>query len=84
MEEPETTRTPIDITLLKNYIKYARERCQPTLSTENSDLLKDFYVKLREESLRSGGLHIAVRHIESLIRMATGNYFVIQLVPRCI
>lgn len=40
LEEPNSGSTPIDINLLKNYIKYARDRCQPTLSSQNSELLK--------------------------------------------
>lgn len=40
LEEPNSDITPIDINLLKNYIKFARDRCHPTLSNQNSELLK--------------------------------------------
>ncbi len=36
-------------------------------------ILEDFYVKLRGESKKSSGLNIVVRHLESLIRMATAS-----------
>ena len=53
------------------------------MSSQNTDLIKNFYMKLREESLKTGGIHIAVRHIESLIRMATGKSLLMQPTPRC-
>ena len=48
LPEPPNQSNPIDLHLLKNYIKYAREKCKPTLSNQNNDLIKDFYLKLRE------------------------------------
>lgn len=65
-----------DLDELKRYIKYAREKCTPVLTSANSDMIKEFYIMLREQSMKSGGINIAVRHIESLIRMATGNVLV--------
>lgn len=47
-------------------------------------MIRQFYVQLREESRKSGGMNIAVRHIESIIRLAVGTYLFIQLMPRYI
>jgi DNA replication licensing factor MCM2 len=36
-------------------------------------MIKQFYGKLREESKNTGGMNVAVRHIESIIRVATAH-----------
>lgn len=33
-------------------------------------MIQNFYVKLREESKNTGGMNVAVRHIESIIRLS--------------
>lgn len=66
-------RPYIDHEYLKEYIKYAREKCRPKLPDKNLDLIKQFYLKLREESTRSGGINIAVRHIESIVRLSEAH-----------
>jgi DNA replication licensing factor MCM2 len=73
-----------DLMTLKNYIKYARDTCQPQLTNANTEIIKQFYMQLRAESVGTGGINIAVRHIESLIRMSIGTSpLLIQLMPRC-
>ena len=69
---------------LTRYIKYAKEKCRPELTEKNREIIKQFYVKLREESKNSGGMNVAVRHIESIIRMSVGKFILIQLMQRCI
>lgn len=82
---PETTETrpKVDTDFLREYIRYARERCRPELSEKHLGMINQFYVKLREESKISGGMNVAVRHIESIIRVAVGTPLFIQLMPRC-
>ena len=63
----------IDQNLLRKIIVYARNNIHPKLSDINKDKITRFYTDLRKESLTSGGINIAVRHIESIIRMAEGN-----------
>jgi DNA replication licensing factor MCM2 len=36
-------------------------------------MIKQFYLRLREESTRSGGINIAVRHIESVVRLSEAH-----------
>jgi hypothetical protein len=81
---PETVNTdpPIESSLLKEYIRYAREKCHPELTDKHVNIIKQFYVKLREESKTSGGMNVAVRHIESIIRVSVGNNNPIQLMQR--
>ena len=63
---------PIDQTLLRKYIMYARQNVRPALQSIDEEKIKGVYSELRRESA-SGGVHIAVRHIESIIRMAEAS-----------
>jgi DNA replication licensing factor MCM2 len=74
LEEKADNRPYVNMEKLKNYIKYAREKCQPVLPSKNIEIVEQFYIKLRESSLKHGGMNIAVRHIESIIRVSTGKY----------
>ena len=66
------TDAPIDQTLLRKYIMYARQNVRPSLQAIDEEKIKGVYAELRRESA-AGGVHIAVRHIESIIRMAEAS-----------
>ena len=59
--------------VLRKYIMYARDNIQPKLTDIDREKISKFYQDLRAESVATGGMNIAVRHIESIIRMAEGN-----------
>ncbi|CAB9515972.1 licensing factor MCM2 [Seminavis robusta] len=61
--------------LLRKYIQYARVNVRPVLRGNAFDQEKvaSLYVALRRESAASGGVPIAVRHIESIMRMAEAH-----------
>jgi len=61
--------------LLRKYIQYARANCRPALrgGTFDQEKIASLYVQLRKESTNSGGVPIAVRHIESIMRMAEAH-----------
>ena len=65
----------IDQDLLRKYIQYARTNVRPDLRGNAFDQEKvaSLYVALRRESAASGGVPIAVRHIESMMRMAEAH-----------
>eukprot|EP00466_Bigelowiella_natans_P003818 jgi/Bigna1/131364/aug1.14_g6072 len=63
----------IDQEMLKKYLLYARNTCKPKLHNIDEDRIAKLYSELRRESVSSGGIPIAVRHIESLIRMAEAH-----------
>jgi len=69
----------IDQNTLKKYIIYARTYIKPKLAEINKEKITKFYTELRKESMTSGGINIAVRHIESIIRMSEGNFFVKEI-----
>jgi DNA replication licensing factor MCM2 len=61
--------------LLRKYIQYARTHVRPVLrgNTLDQEKVASLYAALRRESAVSGGVPIAVRHVESLMRMAEAH-----------
>jgi len=62
----------IDQALLRKYIMYARLHTKPVLHDVDVEKIKQVYAELRQAS-QSGGVSIAVRHIESIIRMSEAS-----------
>ncbi|MFX0064422.1 MAG: LAGLIDADG family homing endonuclease [Candidatus Hermodarchaeota archaeon] len=72
---------PIPRELLTKYIAYARQRCNPVLSDEALEIIKQFYLSLRSKSVATTGgaegrrrmvnpIAITARQLESLVRLA--------------
>jgi DNA replication licensing factor MCM2 len=59
--------------LLKKYLIYAKRYMQPKLTEIDQDKITQFYADIRRESSVVGGIPIAVRHIESVIRMSEAH-----------
>ena len=59
----------IDQELLRKYILYART-LKPQLGQIDQAKIEQLYTEIRKESVNSGGIPIAVRHVESIIRMS--------------
>lgn len=65
------TRTDlISQDMLKKYLIYAKRFIKPKLSEIDENKISQFYSDIRRESNIVGGIPIAVRHIESVIRMS--------------
>lgn len=64
---------PIDQGLLKKYIAFARTTLRPILHNVDSEKVSQVYGELRQHADRTGGIPIAVRHIESIVRMAEAS-----------
>jgi DNA replication licensing factor MCM2 len=60
----------IDQELLKKYIAHARALVRPSLAGIDEEKVAQFYKELRKEAEYATGVPIAVRHIESIMRMA--------------
>jgi len=56
--------------MLRKYILYSKRNCHPKLDNIDRDKVSKFYADLRQKSMDSGGIPIAVRHIESILRLA--------------
>ncbi|XP_068667407.1 DNA replication licensing factor MCM2-like [Aristolochia californica] len=59
--------------MLKKYITYAKLHVFPNLHDADLDKLTNVYAELRRESSHGQGVPIAVRHIESMIRMSEAH-----------
>eukprot|EP00899_Mesostigma_viride_P005892 jgi/Mesvir1/15303/Mv06512-RA.1 len=58
---------------LRKYITYARTHVRPKLQYMDQDKITRLYADLRRESMVRQGIPIAVRHIESIIRMSEAS-----------
>jgi DNA replication licensing factor MCM2 len=63
----------IEQELLKKYIAFARSQVKPILHDVDSEKIASLYSDLRAQSALTGGVPIAVRHIESIVRMAEAS-----------
>ena len=59
--------------LLKKYLAYARTTCHPQIGAIDENKLVELYQELRRDSITAGGVPIAVRHIESIVRISEAN-----------
>lgn len=63
----------LDLSLLKDYIGYARMHFHPVLSEEAAQLLKHAYVEMRKVGSGKGQISAYPRQLESLIRLAEAH-----------
>tara|TARA_B110000977_G_scaffold142731_3_gene181203 strand:- start:3711 stop:5945 length:2235 start_codon:yes stop_codon:yes gene_type:complete len=61
---------PIPQDLLKKYVAYAKRFIKPKLSSGDLPKISQVYAELRRESVTREGMPVAVRHVESIIRMS--------------
>ncbi|EOX94159.1 Minichromosome maintenance family protein isoform 1 [Theobroma cacao] len=75
-EETEVSARPDEILpqeLLRKYVTYAKLNVFPRFHDKDMAKLTKVYADLRRESSRGQGVPIAVRHIESMIRMSEAH-----------
>ncbi len=70
----EVVRDVIDQKLLRKYISYARQKFKPKLTDEAIEEIKNFYVKLRNQSVSTESeikpIPITARQLEGIIRIS--------------
>ncbi|MFH1751218.1 MAG: LAGLIDADG family homing endonuclease [Candidatus Micrarchaeota archaeon] len=64
---------PIPIDLLRKYIAYSRKNFAPTLSSEASEKIKEFYLMLRRLGEKQNNYPVTARQIEGLIRLSEAS-----------
>ncbi|KAI1389353.1 DNA replication licensing factor mcm2 [Hypoxylon trugodes] len=71
-QETQTQKKEGEISqeLLRKYILYAREHCQPKLLHMDEDKVARLFADMRRESLATGAYPITVRHLEAIIRIS--------------
>lgn len=68
LEEGEHT-TPLEHSLLRKYIAYAQKYVHPKLSAEAKEILKNFYLELRQQAEIEKTSSITPRQLESALRL---------------
>ena len=70
----KVVRDVIEPKLLRKYISYARKKQAPKLTEEASNEIKDFYISLRNQSVRADTeikpIPITARQLEAIIRLS--------------
>lgn len=66
----EDVAEPLDQEMLKKYISYAKRFVHPRIKLQDTPKIARVYSELRKESVTREGMPVAVRHLESTIRMA--------------
>ncbi len=71
LEENDTSVAPISRDLLKKYIKHARRTCNPVLSDEAKERIKEFYLDLRGQYDSDDAIiSILARNLDALVRLS--------------
>lgn len=67
-------RDIIEPKLLRKYISYARQKCRPKLTEEAIEEIKEFYIRLRNQSMKTESeikpIPITARQLEGIIRLS--------------
>jgi len=67
----EFQKQPLPLQQLKDYIAYAREYCRPKLTQAATNVLREYFMKLRHpDSNRKDNVPITTRQLEALIRLS--------------
>ncbi|MBS3076726.1 minichromosome maintenance protein MCM [Candidatus Pacearchaeota archaeon] len=74
----EVIRDVIDAKLLRKYIAYARQKFKPKLTDEAIEEIKDFYVRLRNQSTQIKDsdikpIPITARQLEGIVRLSEAH-----------
>lgn len=59
--------------LLRKYLLYAKNTVTPKLTNMDKEKISSLYIDLRKESMSSGGMPIALRHLESIVRLSEAH-----------
>lgn len=71
----EVIREVIDIQMLRKYISFARKKVKPRLTDEAIKEIKEFYIKLRNQSVASTDsaikpIPVTARQLEAIVRLS--------------
>lgn len=73
----EIIRDVVHPKLLRKYIAYAKQKIKPKLTDEAIEEIKNFYVKLRNQSIKSDSdikpIPITARQLEGIVRLAEAH-----------
>jgi DNA replication licensing factor MCM2 len=59
--------------MLRKYLMFAKSTVSPKLANMDKEKISSLYIDLRKESMASGGMPIALRHLESIVRLSEAH-----------
>ncbi|MGC9123573.1 MAG: minichromosome maintenance protein MCM [Thermoplasmata archaeon] len=71
--EEEIVNDEIDDNIFRKYIAYARKNINPKISREASEILKDYFIKMRSLYNKTKVVPITPRQLEALIRLTQAS-----------
>ena len=75
--QQEVVRDTIEPKLFRKYIAYAKQKIKPKLTNEAVQEIKEFYIKLRNQSVRTESdikpIPITARQLEGIIRLSEAH-----------
>lgn len=72
-EKSDQFKRVIDIDLLRKYIAYARQNCNPAMTELAKESIEEFYVNTRSGGSDDTLVPITVRQIEAIVRLAEAS-----------
>jgi replicative DNA helicase Mcm len=75
MHQKKDSKSAVDRELFRKYVAYAKQKCEPDLTDEAFEEIKNFYVKLRNASTQSegGSISISARQLQGLVRLSEAH-----------
>ncbi len=75
--QQEVVRDTIEPKLFRKYVAYAKQKIKPKLTNEAVQEIKDFYIKLRNQSTRTDNdinpIPLTARQLEGIIRLSESH-----------
>jgi replicative DNA helicase Mcm len=72
-EEQESIDPDIEPETLRKYVAYARRECNPRMTDEARERIKEFYVDLRAQGSDGDAVPVTARKLEALVRLAEAS-----------
>lgn len=66
----EEQKGELSVLTLRKYIRYCRSRCDPRISAEAAEVLKNHYVSIRKAMKGEKAIPITVRQLEAIVRIS--------------
>jgi len=75
MHQRKDSKSAIERDLFRKYVAYAKQKCEPELTDEAFEEIKEFYVKLRSASRKGdgGSISISARQLQGLVRLSEAH-----------
>ena len=74
-ENPEEENVPMSAEMLRKYIAYARTNCAPKLTKGAIEVIREFYVNIRNQNSEDekAPIPLTARQLEALVRLAEAS-----------